>query len=65
VRDPAGSVLYDASGKTNGRGAYVCASEACIKAAQKANKLGRNLKSEVGAELYTELLSHAKSPEAE
>ena len=65
VRKPEGGVEYDTTGKANGRGAYVCASETCIKAAQKQNKLGRSLKSEVGADLYEELLNQAKSSQAE
>jgi uncharacterized protein len=64
ARQPDGSVVYDATGKANGRGAYVCASETCIKAAQKQNKLGRSLKTAVAPELYEELQKHAKSPEA-
>jgi uncharacterized protein len=56
--------VYDPTGKANGRGAYVCASETCIKAAQKKNQLGRSLKAEVTAELYQELLTHAKIAES-
>jgi uncharacterized protein len=64
VRQPEGGVVYDPTGKANGRGAYVCASETCVKAAQKQNKLGRSLKATVTPDLYGELLAHAKSPEA-
>ena len=33
MRAPDGSVAYDATGKANGRGAYVCHDEACIAGA--------------------------------
>ena len=59
VRNPEGTVEFDPSGKANGRGAYVCASEACINLAQKRKSLDRSLKSTVSEEVYTSLLSHA------
>jgi Predicted nucleic-acid-binding protein implicated in transcription termination len=62
VRNPEGGVAFDVSGKANGRGAYICAAEPCIKAAQKQNKLGRSLKTEVPSTLYEELLLHANAP---
>ena len=65
VRLPEGGVAYDASGKANGRGAYICASETCIKTAQKRNSLGRSLKTEVDLELYQQLLAQAHPTESE
>lgn len=62
VRNPESGVAFDASGKANGRGAYVCATETCIQSARKQNKLGRSLKTEVPSTLYEELLTHAKAP---
>ncbi|MEP6756022.1 MAG: YlxR family protein [Chthonomonadales bacterium] len=60
VRTPDGVAVFDSSGKTNGRGAYVCASEVCILAARKARKLERGLKCDVAAEVYDALLAKAK-----
>jgi predicted RNA-binding protein YlxR (DUF448 family) len=37
-------VLFDASGKANGRGAYVCASADCIGKAIKQKRFERSLK---------------------
>lgn len=46
VRTPDGTVCFDATGRSAGRGAYVC-SVACLDAAWKARKLGRALKTNV------------------
>jgi len=56
VRQPDGIVVFDPSGKANGRGAYVCASEKCILQAKKQKKLDRSLKSTVDTALYDSLL---------
>ena len=60
VRSPDGVAAYDPSGKANGRGAYVCASEKCIALSQKQRKLNRSLKVEVGAEVFDSLRAQAK-----
>ena len=59
VRTPEGVVAFDISGKANGRGAYVCASEPCIKQAQKQKKLDRSLKTTASDEVFQTLLSRA------
>ncbi len=56
VRSPEGAVLLDRTGKANGRGAYVCASETCVALARKQKKLDRSLKTVVQPELYEALL---------
>ncbi len=57
VRLPDGTVQYDAKGKASGRGAYVCASEECIKLAQKRKAFERSLKvAACPAELFVSLL---------
>ena len=57
VRTAKGLAQFDPSGKTSGRGAYVCASEACIQLAKKQRKLDRGLKCEVASEVYEALLA--------
>ena len=37
-------VLLDATGKKNGRGAYICANTECLKKARKSKGLERSLK---------------------
>lgn len=41
VKSPEGEVSLDLTGKKPGRGAYVCRSAACLKAARKARRLER------------------------
>ncbi len=39
VRTPAGDVRVDPTGKASGRGAYVCADEACVAIALRDRRL--------------------------
>ena len=55
VRTPAGEVVYDATGKANGRGAYVCHDEACIVGATEKGGLARALEATVPLHLADEL----------
>ena len=52
VRTPEGDVVLDATGKRNGRGAYVCRSSECFRTARKKRRFATNL----GAEIPEELL---------
>jgi hypothetical protein len=52
VRTPAGEVVVDPTGKAPGRGAYVCADEACQEAALKKGALRRALEVPVPAALF-------------
>jgi predicted RNA-binding protein YlxR (DUF448 family) len=56
----AAHVLFDPTGKANGRGAYVCASADCIGKAVKQKRFERSLKaSGVPPTLEAELMAHA------
>ena len=57
VRQPDGAVIYDSTGKSNGRGAYVCANPDCIALARKQKKLDRSLKAEISAEVFETLMA--------
>lgn len=59
VRQPDGMVVFDSTGKANGRGAYVCASERCIALAKKQRKFDRSLKSTVDPSVFEALLPQA------
>jgi len=59
VRRPDGTVGYDPSGKSNGRGAYVCANPTCIAATRRQKRLNRSLKVEVPPDVFDELLAVA------
>ena len=41
IRTPEGEILIDATGKKNGRGAYICSDPDCLKKAVKTNALSR------------------------
>jgi hypothetical protein len=64
VRGPDGIVRYDTTGKANGRGAYVCATESCIGAAKKQKRLDRSLKAAVEPSVYEALLARASETPA-
>ena len=52
VRQTNGEVSLDFSGKLNGRGAYVCPEEECLKKARKAKSLERSLEVPIPEEVY-------------
>ena len=56
--------MYDATGKKNGRGAYVCASLACVNLALKQKKLERALKAVLPEETVTQLKEAAQAADA-
>jgi predicted RNA-binding protein YlxR (DUF448 family) len=53
VKTPEGKI--DTAVKANGRGAYVCKTEACVKKAQKEHRLEKALGCAVPAEVYESL----------
>ena len=56
VRDKEGNVSVDATGKLNGRGAYICPDKECLKKAIKNKGLEKTLKiSGIGEEIYSQL----------
>lgn len=48
-------ILVDYTGKSNGRGAYVCKSTECIKNIKKTGKLANALKSKIPEIIYEEI----------
>jgi len=55
VRMPDGEVRIDPTGKSPGRGAYLCGAKECLELAFKANKLGRALRCDVPERIESEL----------
>lgn len=55
VRTPEGNVIIDASGKANGRGAYVKKDIEVINKARKSKILERTLEVTINDEVYNEL----------
>ena len=52
VRTPEGELKVDASGKLNGRGAYLCKDPACFDKMAKGRKLNRDFEMEIDASVY-------------
>ena len=55
IKTPEGTFMLDATGKKNGRGAYVCPSEECLQQARKNKGLERSFKQAIPAEVYESL----------
>ena len=55
VRAPSGDVSIDATGKSPGRGAYLCPREECLLAARKHNGLAWSFKGRVPPAVYDAL----------
>jgi predicted RNA-binding protein YlxR (DUF448 family) len=55
IKTPEEEVVLDATGRKNGRGAYICASMECLKKAQKSKGLERSLKTAIPADIYQNL----------
>ncbi|MGN0321595.1 MAG: RNase P modulator RnpM [Oliverpabstia sp.] len=48
-------IILDATGKKNGRGAYLCFSKECLQKAMKSRGLERSLKMPIPQEVYESL----------
>ena len=55
IRTKEGEFLLDATGKKNGRGAYICPSGDCLKKAVKNRGLERSFKQSIPPEVYEAL----------
>lgn len=55
VRSEDGYFSLDATGKKNGRGAYVCMNRECLNAARKNKGLERSFKMSIPVEVYDSL----------
>ena len=63
VRTPEGGLALDERGKLAGRGAYLCASLECLKAARKTKALSRALKTDVPEGFYDTLEDYIEGHE--
>lgn len=55
LKTPEGEFVLDATGRKNGRGAYLCPSMECLKKAIKTKGLERSFKMAIPAEVYEAL----------
>ena len=52
LRTPKGQITLDVSGKSNGRGAYLCRHADCLVKARKARRFERAFKGKIDDEIY-------------
>ena len=52
VKTPEGEICVDATGKTSGRGAYICPDAQCLQKARKSRALERAFETAIPAEVY-------------
>ena len=55
VRAPSGDVSIDATGRSPGRGAYLCPSSECLRKARRQNGLSWSFKGRVAPAVYDAL----------
>lgn len=55
VRSPQGEVSIDPTGKSSGRGAYICRKRDCFVLAKKRKSLDRSLDTTIPDEVYDRL----------
>lgn len=55
LKTPEDEIVLDATGRKNGRGAYLCFSKDCFQKAVKNKGLERSLKMAIPAEVYETL----------
>lgn len=55
LKDAQGHISIDATGRKNGRGAYICPSMDCFKKAAKSKGLERSFKMAIPKEVYESL----------
>lgn len=58
------SIVLDVTGKKNGRGAYLCIAEECLKKARKGKGLERSFKMSIPDEVYDALEKEFEDIEA-
>jgi predicted RNA-binding protein YlxR (DUF448 family) len=55
VKSPEGEISLDLTGRRPGRGAYICRSADCLKAARKARRLEKAFSCRIPDEVYGRL----------
>ena len=55
VKDKTGEISVDNTGKKNGRGAYICKDEECLKKLEKQKLLNKTFKANVDDEVYKKI----------
>lgn len=64
IKTAEGDIILDATGRKNGRGAYICANSECMVKAEKTRGLSRSFKMDIPKEVYEELKKEMHDIEA-
>lgn len=65
LRTPEDEIVLDATGKKNGRGAYICCSVGCLQKATKTRGIERALRVEIPKQLIDSLEKELVSLESD
>ena len=52
VKNKDNEILFDTTGKLNGRGTYICKKTECLDKAVKSKRLSKSLEAEIPEEVY-------------
>ena len=55
LRTSEGEIVFDVTGRKNGRGAYLCFSKECLQRAMKTKGLERSFRMKIDQEVYERL----------
>ncbi len=64
VKNNAGEVSLDITGKKPGRGAYVCFKSECLAKARKAKRIERVLECNIPENIYDDMINEIQKGEA-
>lgn len=64
VRTPEGEIVFDPTGKKNGRGAYICPNTDCLESATKAERLAKALEHSLDEAMIENLRETLKALQA-
>lgn len=63
VKNKENEIHFDASGKLNGRGTYICKKSECFEMAVKSKRLSKSLEAEIPEEVYKAIMAEIKKNE--
>ena len=61
VKTKEGKIILDNTGKTEGRGAYICFNKECLESAIKNKRLQKEFEMKIENEIYEELRSRIEN----
>lgn len=57
VKTKENEIKFDATGKQNGRGTYICKKSECFEKAIKTKRLAKSLETEIPDDVYNEIMA--------